>query len=62
MAIAFAHVSIHTRTKGHSAVAASAYRTASLLVDERTGITYDYRNKKEVVGYDLGLMSISTPI
>lgn len=49
MAIAFARVSIHTRSKGHSAVAASAYRTASKLFDERTGTDYDYSRRREVV-------------
>ena len=48
MAIAFAQVSIHSRSKGHSAVAASAYRTASRLTDERTGIVYDFTNRKNV--------------
>lgn len=45
MAIAFARVSIHTRSKGHSAVAASAYRSGLRLEDERTGEIHDYRNK-----------------
>jgi Ti-type conjugative transfer relaxase TraA len=49
MAIAFARVSIHSRAKGHSAVAASAYRTASKLTDERTGIVHDYTHRKDVV-------------
>ena len=48
MAIAFAQVSIHSRSKGHSAVAASGYRTASRLTDERTGIVYDFTNRKNV--------------
>lgn len=48
MAIAFARVTIHSRSKGHSAVAASAYRTATKLYDERTGITYDYSNRSEI--------------
>jgi len=49
MAIAFAQVSIHSRTKGHSAVAAAAYRSASKLLDERTGITYDFTHRKDVI-------------
>ncbi|WP_058529798.1 Ti-type conjugative transfer relaxase TraA [Legionella londiniensis] len=48
MAIAFAHVSIHTRAKGHSAIAASAYRSGSTLYDARTGITHDYSNRHDV--------------
>lgn len=48
MAIAFAHVSIHSRSKGHSAVAAAAYRAGIKLYDERLGKTYDYRNRDDV--------------
>ncbi|MDP3560349.1 MAG: Ti-type conjugative transfer relaxase TraA, partial [Legionellaceae bacterium] len=53
MAIAFAHVSIHTRAKGHSAIAASSYRMGSKLVDARTGITHDYSNRNDVVYTEL---------
>ncbi len=49
MAIAFAHASIHTRAKGHSAVAASSYRTGTKLFDSRTGVTHDFSNRKDVV-------------
>ena len=49
MAIAFAHVSVHTRSKGHSAVAASSYRTSTKLFDARTGITHDFSNRSDVV-------------
>ena len=49
MAIAFAHVSIHTRAKGHSAIAASSYRSATKLYDARTGITHDFSNRHDVV-------------
>lgn len=49
MAIAFAQVSIHSRAKGHSALAASSYRTASKLYDQRTGITYDYSKRGDIV-------------
>lgn len=48
MAIAFAQSNIHSRAKGHSAVAACAYRTASKLLDERTGITYDFTHRTDV--------------
>ncbi len=48
MAIAFAHVSIHTRAKGHSAIAGSAYRTGTKLFDARTGQTYDFSNRHDV--------------
>ena len=49
MAISFARMTIHTRTKGHSAVAGSAYRSGKVLVDERTGETHDYENRDDVV-------------
>lgn len=48
MAIAFAKASIHSRAKGHSAVAAAAYRAGVLLYDERLGKNYDYRNRSDV--------------
>lgn len=53
MAIAFARVSIHSRSKGHSAVAAISYRAGLKLCDERTGITHDYSNRKDVVFSEL---------
>ena len=40
------------RSSGRSAVAASAYRTASSLKDERTGKTHNYSNKQGVVKTD----------
>ena len=43
-----AHSDQVQRSKGHSSVEAAAYRTASRLVDERTGEVYDYTNKKGV--------------
>lgn len=49
MAIAFARATIHSRSKGHSAVAASAYRTGTRQLDERTGIVYDYTHRKDVL-------------
>lgn len=49
MAIAFARVSIHTRAKGHSAIAASSYRSASKLYDARTDITHDYSKRHDVM-------------
>jgi hypothetical protein len=41
-------VSCKSRAKGESSVAAAAYRAADVLVDERTGITHDYRRKQQV--------------
>lgn len=40
------------RSSGRSAVAASAYRTASKMKDERTGKTHNYSNKQGVVKTD----------
>ena len=48
MAISFARMVIHTRSKGHSAVAASAYRAGVTLYDERTGETHDYSHRTDV--------------
>lgn len=45
MAIAYGHVTSINRRNGRSAVAAAAYRSASRLVDARTGRTCDYRRK-----------------
>jgi hypothetical protein len=42
-------VKIISRADGKSAVAAAAYRTASRLVDERTGTVEDYRAKSDVL-------------
>ncbi len=53
MAIAFAKVSIHSRAKGHSAVAAAAYRAGVRLNDERTGIVYDFSHRKDVIFSEL---------
>ncbi|HAU0781795.1 TPA: Ti-type conjugative transfer relaxase TraA [Legionella pneumophila] len=49
VAIAFAHVSIHSRSKGHSAVAAAAYRSGDKLYDDRIGRTYDFSKRHDVV-------------
>ncbi|MFO9649281.1 Ti-type conjugative transfer relaxase TraA [Legionella pneumophila serogroup 1] len=49
MAIAFAQVSIHSRSKGHSAVAAAAYRSGAKLYDDRIGHTYDFSKRDDVV-------------
>ena len=51
MAIAFARVSIHSRSKGHSTIAASSYRAGIKLLDERTGIIHDYSKRDDVI-YD----------
>ncbi|AOU32774.1 TPA: Ti-type conjugative transfer relaxase TraA [Legionella pneumophila subsp. pneumophila] len=53
MAIAFAQVSIHSRAKGHSAIAASSYRSGTKLYDARTGVTHDYSNRHDVIYSDI---------
>ncbi|MFO9763146.1 Ti-type conjugative transfer relaxase TraA [Legionella pneumophila serogroup 1] len=53
MAIAFAQVSIHSRAKGHSAIAASSYRSGAKLYDARTGISHDYSNRHDVIYSDI---------
>jgi hypothetical protein len=40
-----APLKVISRSHGRSAVAAAAYRSASRLVDERTGLTHDFRNR-----------------
>jgi len=49
--VAIYHFSVQVlkRSKGHSAVAAAAYRSGSLLRDERAGKSHDYRNRRGVV-------------
>jgi len=53
--MAIYHLSATTisRSSGRSAVAASAYRSASMMVDERTGITHDYTEKGDVVATEV---------
>ncbi|HAT9397994.1 TPA: Ti-type conjugative transfer relaxase TraA [Legionella pneumophila subsp. pneumophila] len=48
VAIAFAQVSIHSRSKGHSAVAAAAYRSGVRLYDDRIGRAYDFSKRDDV--------------
>jgi hypothetical protein len=49
MAIYHANVKTFSRAKGHSSVAAAAYRAGLLLVDARTGQRHDYRRRDGVV-------------
>ena len=55
--MAIYHLSLKTvkRSTGRSAVAAAAYRSASLLHDARTGLTHDYRRKRDVVACGIEL-------
>src|SRR5580700_9181792 len=47
MAIYRCEARIITRGKGHSAVAAAAYRTGSKIQDERAGITHNYSSRQK---------------
>src|SRR3990167_616242 len=49
MAIAYTRVTIHTRSKGHSAVAGAAYRAGEKLFDERTGETFDFTKRSDII-------------
>ncbi|WP_126946297.1 MobQ family relaxase [Xanthomonas sp. BRIP62409] len=49
MAIYHANVKTFSRAKGHSSIAAAAYRAGLLLEDERTGQRHDYRRRDGVV-------------
>jgi Ti-type conjugative transfer relaxase TraA len=51
MALEFARVHVLSRRKGHSAVAAAAYRAGVRLSDEQTGETFDYRARQAHVVY-----------
>ena len=41
------------KARGKSSVAASAYVSAEKIYNERTGITHDYSNKKDVIYSDV---------
>ena len=45
MAIGHIAVRVHSRSKGHSAAAAVAYRTGTAIVDQRTGVLYDFSRR-----------------
>ncbi len=49
MAIYHANVKTFSRAKGHSSIAAAAYRAGLLLEDTRTGQRHDYRRRDGVV-------------
>jgi hypothetical protein len=55
MAIFHLSVKVFSRSKGHSAVAAAAYRTGSRLVDSRTGEIADYTRRAGVLSSSLHL-------
>ncbi|MBN6100568.1 MobA/MobL family protein [Xanthomonas sp. CFBP 8703] len=49
MAIYHANIKTFSRAKGHSSIAAAAYRAGLLLEDEKTGQRHDYRRRDGVV-------------
>jgi len=53
--MAIYHLNTHTigRAAGHSAVAAAAYRSASKMLDERTGETFDFTRKGGVLSSEI---------
>jgi len=48
MAIYHCSLKVFSRSEGHSAVAAAAYRSGSILRDERAGKTHRYQNRSGV--------------
>lgn len=49
MAIAFARISYHSRSQGHSAVAGAAYRAGVELKDNGTGEVHNFKNRSDVI-------------
>jgi hypothetical protein len=43
------HAGMHTRSKGHSAVAGAAYRSGQKLYDHRTGLTKNFSDRADVL-------------
>jgi len=60
MAIPVLRAQFFSRSDGHSAVAAAAYRSGEKIYDERQGITYDYSRRHQVV-YTTILTPAGTP-
>jgi len=61
MAIFHFHAQIIGRSGGRSAVAAAAYRSGSRLYCQRTGTSYDYRRKADVIKTGLLAPTIHAP-
>ena len=55
MANFHSHMKVITRSKGHSAVAAIAYRRAAIMKNEAENKSYDFGNKSEVVFSDISI-------
>lgn len=50
MAIYHTRLKTFSRAKGHSAIAAAAYRAGVMIMDETTGVRHDYLRREGVVG------------
>ena len=61
MAIYHFEGKIISRSQGRSSVAAAAYRSASRLLDKRTGLTHDFLNKQSDCVYAEILLPEGTP-
>ena len=53
MAIYHCRVKVVSRSSGRSIISASAYRNASKMKDNETGLTYDYSRKRNVVDSEI---------
>ncbi|ATS64261.1 MULTISPECIES: MobA/MobL family protein [Xanthomonas] len=49
MAIYYTRIKTYSRSKGHSAVAAAAYRGGYLLTDPKSGARHDYRGRAGII-------------
>ncbi|MCC4622578.1 MobA/MobL family protein [Xanthomonas cassavae CFBP 4642] len=49
MAIKHIRIKTYSRAKGHSALAAAAYRGGYLLVDPKSGVRHDYRGRAGII-------------
>jgi len=61
MAIYHLHADIVRRSRGHSSVAAAAYRAGEKMYDERTGEWHDYTRKSDVTHSEIMLPANSPP-
>jgi len=49
MTIEHTRIKTYSRAKGHSAIAAAAYRGGFLLIDPKSGIKHDYRGRAGII-------------
>lgn len=53
MAIFYVDLKVFSRSQGHTATAAAAYRAGARIKDERTGLVHDYRKRTGVVSVSM---------